>query len=98
MLPAEIINRPKTGFGAPLRRWMKGGLQEMVQDLLSASVIERRGIFDASALQKLLHDDRQGTTDASYTLFSAMCIELWCRNFIDTPQTAAPRPIQSVLT
>jgi asparagine synthase (glutamine-hydrolysing) len=85
-LLAEIINRPKAGFGAPLRRWMKGEMQDMVFDLLSRSTIDRRGLFNASAMQRLLDDDRQGKVDASYTLFSAMCIELWCRRFVDEPQ------------
>jgi len=84
-LPAAVINRAKTGFGAPLRRWMKTEMRDLVQELLSTRTIRQRGLFDAPAILRLLNDDRKGIVDASYTLFSAMCIELWCRRFIDTP-------------
>jgi asparagine synthase (glutamine-hydrolysing) len=95
-LPSEIIDRPKAGFGAPLRRWMRGEMQELVHDLLSRSTIARRGLFDATAVEELLESDRCGRVDASYTLFSLMCIELWCQRFIDTAHTSAQVPAELV--
>ena len=91
-LPAAVINRPKTGFGAPLRRWMKTDMRDLVEDLLSASTIRQRGLFDAGAMRRLLDKDRSGAVDATYTLFSAMCIELWCRRFVDG--AAASKPLR----
>jgi asparagine synthase (glutamine-hydrolysing) len=29
--------------------------------------------------------DRNRKLDASYTIFSLICIELWCRMFVDQP-------------
>ena len=84
LLPANIIHRPKAGFGAPLRRWMRSGMQDLVDDLLSRATIHKRGLFDACAVQRLLDRDRRGEVDASYTLFSLICVELWCRRFIDS--------------
>lgn len=82
-LPKEIINRPKTGFGAPLRYWLKHELCSLVDDILSSENIKKRGIFDAGQVKMLIHRDRSGAIDASYTVFSLMCIELWCRIFLD---------------
>jgi asparagine synthase (glutamine-hydrolysing) len=82
-VPDVIRNRPKAGFGVPLRKWIHGDLKEMTHDLTSVSSINRRGIFDAKAVQQLLVDDHAGREDAAYTLFSVMCIELWCRTFQD---------------
>jgi asparagine synthase (glutamine-hydrolysing) len=82
-LPKSIIYRPKTGFGAPLRRWLHNELQEFVRDTLSASALSRRGIFDASAVDKLLRADKEGRIDGSYTIFSILCIELWAKIFVD---------------
>lgn len=87
-LPASILHRPKTGFGAPLRRWIQADLREMVEDLLSRETVSRRGLFDADVVQGLLRRQLRGTVDASYTVLSLMCIELWCRSFID--QKALP--------
>ena len=44
-LPKEIVTRPKTGFGVPLRRWLKEELRDYVNDTLSVDRIKRRGIF-----------------------------------------------------
>jgi asparagine synthase (glutamine-hydrolysing) len=82
-LPRDVIYRPKTGFGAPLRRWLRHELRELMMDTLSAASIERRGLFDATAVQCLISDNEAGRRDAAYTIFSLMCIEIWCRKFLD---------------
>lgn len=82
-LPREVIYRPKTGFGAPLRRWMRHELRELMGDLLSAESLKRRGLFEPVAVQRLIADNDAGRMDASYTLLSLLCIEIWCRHFID---------------
>lgn len=82
-LPHDVIYRSKTGFGAPLRRWLRYELKELVGDVLSTESLKRRGLFLPLAVQKLIADNDSGKIDANYTIFSLLCIELWCRNFID---------------
>lgn len=88
-LPINVIYRPKTGFGAPLRRWMRDDLKELLCDTLSARRLQNRGIFDPVAVQRLIEANNTGRVDASYTLLSLLCIELWCKAFIDTPTARA---------
>lgn len=83
-LPREVIYRPKTGFGAPLRRWMRHELRELLGDLLSEASLHRRGLFDPAAVQRLIADNDVGRVDASYSLLSLLCIEIWCRTYLDT--------------
>ncbi|QWR76248.1 asparagine synthase (glutamine-hydrolyzing) [Candidatus Magnetomonas plexicatena] len=83
-LPKEIIYRPKTGFGVPLRRWLKLELRPLVDDVLSAESIKNRGIFNPKEVQLLISLDRSNKLDGAYTIFSLLCIELWCRTFVDT--------------
>lgn len=95
-LPATIIDRPKTGFGAPLRRWIREDLRDMVRDVLSEKALRQRGLFDAAAVQTLIARNERQEVDASYLIFSLMCIEMWLRNFADAPassrqQTAGSR-------
>ncbi|MAE70905.1 MAG: asparagine synthase (glutamine-hydrolyzing) [Gemmatimonadetes bacterium] len=84
-LPREVLYRGKTGFGAPLRNWLRNELAPLVDDVLSDGAIERRGLFSPAGVRDLVDGDRQQRHDASYTIFSMMCIELWCRMFIDKP-------------
>ena len=82
-LPNDVIYRPKTGFGAPLRQWMQYELKPLVNDILSENSIKRRGLFNPTSIRHLLRHNQAGRVDASYTIFSLMCIEMWCRAFID---------------
>lgn len=82
-LPQDVIHRPKSGFGMPLRRWMRFDLRELLGDVLGDSSLLRRGLFDPLAVRKLIAANDSGRVDASYTLLSLVCIELWCRRFID---------------
>jgi asparagine synthase (glutamine-hydrolysing) len=82
-LPRAVIYRPKSGFGAPLRRWLREELRSKVDDTLDSAALLRRGFFDPLAVRRLIDLDRSGAIDASYTIFALMCFELWCRRFID---------------
>jgi asparagine synthase (glutamine-hydrolysing) len=88
ILPENVIDRPKTGFGLPLRAWMRGPLRPLVHDTLAPEAIKRRGIFDAAAVGQLLQGHDRGMVDGAYALFSLMCIELWCRAFLDSHHSA----------
>lgn len=82
-LPHDVIYRPKSGFGAPLRRWMRYDLRELLNDLLSGDSLKRRGLFDPAVVQRLIIANDTGEIDASYTLLSLLCIEIWCRKYLD---------------
>ncbi len=82
-LPREVIYRPKSGFGAPLRRWMRNELRPLLRDLLSPEALRRRGLFDPSAVQRLIHQNETGQLDAAYLLLSLVSIEIWCRAYLD---------------
>ena len=81
-LPHDVIYRPKTGFGAPLRKWMQNELRELLSDTLSDERLRNRGLFDPAAVRNLIINNDKGKIDASYTLLSLVCIEIWCRNYI----------------
>lgn len=83
LLPDTVLHRPKRGFGVPLRQWMKSDLLELRDELLAPKIVESRGLFDAASVQKLIATSDGHSEDASYTLLSLMCIELWCRRFVD---------------
>jgi asparagine synthase (glutamine-hydrolysing) len=85
VLPREIIYRRKTGFGVPLRAWLRGQLKPMLHDLLGTESLRRRGLFRSALVSKMVQDNDVGRADHAYTLLSLMCVELWCRQFVDCP-------------
>jgi asparagine synthase (glutamine-hydrolysing) len=82
-LPNDVIYRPKSGFTAPLRRWLRNDLRPLVGDVLGRESLKRRGLFRPEAVAALIQANLDGRVDANYTVFSLLCIELWCRTYID---------------
>src|SRR3990172_10160470 len=65
-LPHNVIYRQKSGFGAPLRRWVRYELRPLLGDLLSRESLNRRGLFDSLAVQRLIQQNDSGQVDAAY--------------------------------
>lgn len=81
ILPQDVIYRPKSGFGVPLRKWLHGSMRKDVEAILSSDELKKAGIFKPEAVRKLLEADRAGHVDATYPILSIICIELWARKF-----------------
>ena len=82
-LPKKIIYRSKTGFGAPLRTWLKNDLKAYIDEYLSQERIEKRGIFKFEQVNQMIQDDRNGIGDFSYIIFGLLYLEIWFETFID---------------
>ena len=81
-LPEQIINRPKTGFGLPIRTWMKVSLPEIRETYLSEASISQNGIFDFNQIFNLMQHIENGDDKHSYTLLSVLCMQIWYTNLI----------------
>ena len=65
---------------------MKTNLKEFVNDTLSSESLKNRMIFSENGLERLRKLDQKNKIDASYTLFSIVCIETWYQLFVDNDQ------------
>ena len=82
MLPNDVIYRPKSGFGVPLRDWMARDLKPLFCEVFSEKSLKVYDVFDPKGVQKLWKDHHAGRIDAAYPLLSIVCIELWLRAFV----------------
>jgi asparagine synthase (glutamine-hydrolysing) len=83
LLPNEIVWRKKAGFGAPIRSWLRGPLKPLVDELLSEETIRKRGLFQPSAVQKIINANQSGQEDFNLQVFQLLTLELWQREFLD---------------
>lgn len=83
LLPPEVLEQKKAGFGAPADYWLANDLREMIDDLLSESKIKERGLFNPSAVRRLVDEQRGGREDWSSQIWQFLTLELWMRTFID---------------
>ena len=92
-LPAEILTRPKQGFGVPLRAWLAGSARDLLEQLTAPAVIAARGLFDPAAVADLKHDFYSRRVDAAFTLFPLMAIELWAQALDRAPVFASSQAV-----
>lgn len=83
IVPDHVIDRPKAGFGAPYRKWLRYDLAELWGDVMSESAIKRRGWFDYTALQRARQRSHTGREDLYMLQWATLTIELWAQQFID---------------
>jgi asparagine synthase (glutamine-hydrolysing) len=79
-LPAEIVNRPKASFSAPLRAWVKEDLHEVIQDVLVSGELVSCGMIRREALTRLIEDEQAGHRDNSKQIWQMLTLELWYRH------------------
>jgi asparagine synthase (glutamine-hydrolysing) len=83
ILPREVLEQPKAGFAAPVDYWLAHDLREMVDDLLSAAQLRKRGLFRPEAVQRFINEHRSGHQDWSMQLWQFLTLELWMQVFLD---------------
>lgn len=75
----DIVHRSKAGFGLPIRTWIRKDMASMIEEVLIKDKLNSAGIFQKRRLKNLFEENEKGTVDASYTILSILCIELWLR-------------------
>ncbi|HTI39453.1 MAG TPA: asparagine synthase (glutamine-hydrolyzing) [Vicinamibacterales bacterium] len=88
LLPAEILDRPKMGFGVPIDAWFRCELKEFVQDIVSSAKFRQRGIMRPAVVEQLFKDHVSGEASWHYQLWNVVMLEMWFRAFIDTRPTS----------
>jgi asparagine synthase (glutamine-hydrolysing) len=78
MLPAEVLGRPKQGFGVPIAEWFRGELREWAQNTL----FEDDGILDQQYLQGIWRRHQSQTQDHSAILWAVFVFRQWQRCFV----------------
>ena len=88
LVPAEILNRPKQGFGVPIQEWINQQLRSRIRDTLSDARTRQRGYIDSRYVSVLLDEHERGRRDHSMSLWALVMLELWHRQFLDGPITS----------
>jgi asparagine synthase (glutamine-hydrolysing) len=77
MLPPELMNRRKRGFGVPLAQWFRGEWRHLLNERLLEGELCQRGYFKKSALQLMIKTHLESNSDLSYPLWSLLIFELF---------------------
>jgi asparagine synthase (glutamine-hydrolysing) len=99
LVPAEILNRPKQGFGVPIEQWINDQLRERVRGTLTEPRTQQRGYIEPRYVNLLLDEHERGRRDHSSELWALFMLELWQRTFVDSSgDHALPEQVSADLT
>jgi asparagine synthase (glutamine-hydrolysing) len=84
LVPRDILDRSKRGFGTPMGAWLKHELKPLVHDLLSESAVERRGLFRYPAVRQLIAAHESNHIDGTDRVLALLNLEVWARIYLDT--------------
>jgi asparagine synthase (glutamine-hydrolysing) len=85
LVPAEILDRPKQGFGIPIDQWINEQLRDRVRGTLTEPRTMQRGYVEPRYVNLLLDENRRGRRDHAGELWALFMLELWHRKFVDAP-------------
>jgi asparagine synthase (glutamine-hydrolysing) len=86
-VPQSVLERPKRGFGVPLRRWFKDSMIDWARDILHDPRTEQRGWTRAREVAALVAQHRSGARDHAKRIWALVCLELWARTHLDRAGT-----------
>jgi asparagine synthase (glutamine-hydrolysing) len=82
LVPANLIDRPKMGFGIPRAEWLRTEMKELVIDTLTDTTAKQRGWLDSVQVKKVL-DTHMSGQDKDNLIWPMLMLELWARTWLD---------------
>jgi asparagine synthase (glutamine-hydrolysing) len=79
LLPRELLNRPKHGFGVPLARWFRTDLAPLVDSTLGARDSRVAAYLSGAAVRSLIAEHAHGRADHAHALWTLLTLEVFLR-------------------
>jgi len=76
-LPDFVTQRPKMGFTLPLDSWLRGGLKDLMQDVLGRSQGGCTGLFDDREVGRLMDEHLSGKANHHEKIWNLMVFCRW---------------------
>lgn len=83
-VPKELLDRPKKGFGVPLRKWLRTVLKEEIARYADEKILKKQDIFDSKAVRELIaHQEKSDKIMYSSMLWSFYVFQKWYQMYIE---------------
>lgn len=87
-IPAEILDRPKQGFGIPVGAWLRGPLRAWAESLLDERRLRREGYLSAAVIRGKWAEHLAGTHDRQNEIWAAVVFQEWLASTQAAPAAA----------
>lgn len=77
IVPDEILDGKKTGFGVPFEFWLRDPLADYLRSVLLDSSVDRWGIFDSREMERAIEEHVSMKRDNGFLLYKLLLLVLW---------------------
>lgn len=81
LLPATVVDRPKSGMRVPVQQWLTGPLRELGNDLLLGPTARQRGLFRPETVRTWMRGEGTLLPRQGGKLWLVLTLELWLRAY-----------------
>ncbi len=79
-VPQALIDRPKQGFGVPMKIWLKGAIKEWAEELIHSDLVERIPSVDHQKYRRYWLQHQNGDYDWSGQLWNYLQLLNWLKS------------------
>jgi asparagine synthase (glutamine-hydrolysing) len=79
IVPDEILDSPKRGFGVPIDTWLRSTLLDQLQSALDDGI--RMGYLQADITKRILLEHVEGRANHGYLLWKLMVLFIWLKRY-----------------
>ena len=76
-VPAELTERPKSGFSIPLAAWLRGPLRDWAESLLDPTRIAADGLMQPEPIRRAWTEHLSGRSNNAYQLWDVLMLNAW---------------------
>lgn len=76
-LPAELVERPKHGFGVPVGEWIRGPLRSWAEEMLSEQKLKKEGYLNVNMVRQVWKEHVLEGKERTTPLWCILMFEAW---------------------
>jgi len=76
-VPSGLFDRPKMGFGVPMRQWLRGPLRAWAEEHLDTEKLTQQGIFNVAPIRQAWKEHLEGKHNRATELWGILMFQAW---------------------
>jgi len=80
-VPAELVERPKMGFGLDVGAWLRGPLRDWGEGLLAEARLRDEGYLDPGPIRRALAEHQSGRRNHAQRLWTVLMFQSWLEHW-----------------